>query len=96
MTHRRIALVNLMPVKPDTELDFLRLIAPCHGNTAVTFVNMRSHQCRHTSPEHIQQFYICADQLDFTAIDGAIINGAPLEPSLILLFRLRRNERGEL
>ena len=79
MTHRRIALVNLMPVKPDTELDFLRLIAPCHGNTAVTFVNMRSHQCRHTSPEHIQQFYICADQLDLTDIDGAIITGAPLE-----------------
>lgn len=73
-----IALVNLMPVKPDTELDFLRLIAPAEANIEVRLIDMSTHRSRHTSAEHLQRFYRpFSDQPSMP--DGVIITGAPLE-----------------
>lgn len=75
----RVALVNLMPVKTDTELDFLRLIAPWTHNAEITLITMASHTSRHTPAEHIEKHYLTPAQTDICAFDGVIITGAPLE-----------------
>lgn len=75
----RIALVNLMPNKPDTELDFFRLLAPQDTVIEPVLVNMASHRSSHTPQEHIDRFYTPSPQLDLDSIDGVIITGAPLE-----------------
>jgi len=78
-SHIRVALVNLMPIKEDTELDFMRLMAPSPLSVEVVPVNMASHHSRHTSQEHISSFYTPSAEIDIDSIDGAIITGAPLE-----------------
>lgn len=73
-----MAFINLMPVKPDTERDFLRIIAPSRHIVDVKLVNMASHKCRNTTAEHLQRFYTTFDRLQ-SHPDCAIITGAPLE-----------------
>ena len=75
----RIAIVNLMPTKIDTETQLLRLI----GNTALQveteLVKMRSHVSRNTSAEHLTAFYKEFPEIRDQNFDGMIITGAPVE-----------------
>lgn len=73
-----IALINLMPNKPDTEYDFLQLIAPCQANIAILLIDMASHQSRHTDPSHLKTYYNTFQEVA-NQIDGLIITGAPLD-----------------
>lgn len=73
-----MAFINLMPVKTDTERDFLRIIAPDRHTVDVKLVSMASHKSRNTSAEHIGRFYTPFDRLP-TLPDCVIITGAPLE-----------------
>lgn len=75
----RVALVNLMPVKPDTELDFMRLIGRSSKRVEVTLVDTASHKSTHTPAEHLARFYTTFDRLDPARLSGIIITGAPLE-----------------
>lgn len=76
----RIALVNLMPVKTDTELDFMRLIAASPCNVEIALVHTATHTSRHTPAHHIARFYrTFPDTVAAGNIHGAIITGAPLE-----------------
>ena len=75
----RLALVNLMPVKPDTELDFMRLIGRSTKRVEVTLVDTASHKSTHTPAEHLARFYTTFDRLDPARLSGIIITGAPLE-----------------
>ena len=74
-----IALINLMPVKPDTELDILSLIAPLQINIAVDLLTPLSHSSRNTSAEHIRSFYKDLSAVADTRYDGIILTGAPVE-----------------
>ena len=74
-----IGLINLMPLKDETEKDFMRIIAPACGNIGIELINMTTHRrSRNTPQEHIDRFYT-----DFSSvadrIDGVIVTGAPLE-----------------
>ena len=75
----RIAIVNLMPTKIDTETQLLRLL----GNTALQveteLVTMESHQPRNTSREHLTSFYKTFPEIRDQKFDGMIITGAPVE-----------------
>ncbi len=75
----RIAIVNLMPTKVDTETQLLRLL----GNTALQveteLVTMRSHESRNTPREHLTAFYKTFDAIRGQNFDGMIITGAPVE-----------------
>lgn len=76
----RIALVNLMPVKPDTELDFMRLMAQSAYPIELLLVNTASHTSRHTPAEHMARFYrTFHETIQSGPIHGVIITGAPLE-----------------
>ena len=75
----RILLVNLMPKKIQTEVQFSRLL----GNTALQIelelAAPASHTSANTPPEHLQAFYKSFDEVMDRNYDGCIITGAPVE-----------------
>lgn len=75
----RIALLNLMPIKESTELDFVRVLAPTPLNVELDFMKLRSHVSKHTSAEHMERFYCFSDEMMLEHYDGLIITGAPLD-----------------
>ena len=74
-----IGLLNLMPLKEDTELQILR--SPCHALILgdVTCVRMTSHVCKNHSTSHIYKFYEPFESIRDKRFDGFIITGAPVE-----------------
>ena len=75
----QIAILNLMPLKEDTELQLLRKLWTSGKNIKVTFVNVTSYKCKNTAPEHLQKFYSTFEQIKDKKFDGLIITGAPVE-----------------
>ncbi len=75
----RVALVNLMPNKPATELQFARLLAHAPFPVQITFVHPAGHASRSTSAVHLERYYrTIPDILDDT-FDGLVVTGAPVE-----------------
>ncbi len=52
-----IGLLNLMPLKEDTELQILRALSNSPLQVDVTFVRVTSHVSKNTSTSHIYKFY---------------------------------------
>ena len=75
----RIALVNLMPTKIDTETQLLRLLGNTSLQVDIELIKMKSHESRHTSKEHLLAFYKEFDDIRHENFDGMIITGAPVE-----------------
>ena len=75
----QIAILNLMPLKEDTELQLLRKLATSGKNIKITFVNVTSYICKTTAPEHMQRFYSSFEEIKNKYFDGLIITGAPVE-----------------
>ena len=75
----QIAILNLMPLKEDTEVQLLRKLSTSGKDLAITFVNVSSHVSKNTNPEHVQKFYYTFDEVKDKKFDGLIITGAPVE-----------------
>jgi homoserine O-succinyltransferase len=75
----RIAIVNLMPTKIDTETQLLRLLGNTPLQVQITFLRMGSHESRNTTSEHLEAFYATFDQVRERKFDGLVITGAPVE-----------------
>ncbi len=75
----QIGLLNLMPLKEDTELQILRSLSNTPLQIDVTFVNVSSHVAKNTSTSHINQFYQPFSEIQERKFDGFIITGAPVE-----------------
>lgn len=75
----RIAIVNLMPLKEETELQILRSMSNTPLQVEVSFVALRSHESTHTSLSHLNQFYQTFEEIENENFDGVIITGAPVE-----------------
>ena len=75
----RIAIVNLMPTKIDTETQLMRLL----GNTAlqveVELLHTKTYESKHISKEHLRTFYKTFDDVKDQSFDGMIVTGAPVE-----------------
>lgn len=74
-----IAIINLMPLKEDTELQILRSLSNTPIQVNVTFVATSTHEATHTSLSHLNQFYQTFDDIKNRNFDGLIITGAPVE-----------------
>ncbi len=74
-----IAILNLMPLKEETELQLLRSLSNTPLQVEVTFVKVRSHESRNTSTSHLNKFYVGFDEICMHRFDGMIITGAPVE-----------------
>ena len=74
-----ILIVNLMPLKEDTELALLRSLANTPLQVNVSFLRMDSHESKNTSEAHLTRFYVSFDEVKAHRYDGMIITGAPVE-----------------
>ena len=75
----QIAILNLMPVKQDTEIQLLRALSNTPLQVDLTFLNMETHISKNTSASHLNQFYTTFSEIKHHKYDGLIITGAPVE-----------------
>ncbi len=74
-----IALVNLMPTKIATETQLSRMLGNTPLQVNLTLVQMKSHESKNTSQDHILSFYKTFDEIRHRKFDGLVITGAPVE-----------------
>ncbi|WP_353474952.1 homoserine O-succinyltransferase [Salipiger sp. H15] len=77
----RIALLNLMPKKIQTENQFARLIGATPLQIEFSLIRMTEHQTKNTAAEHMEAFYRPFAEVEASGekFDGLIITGAPIE-----------------
>lgn len=77
----RIALLNLMPKKIQTENQFARLIGATPLQIDLSLIRMSDHQSRNTAADHMKSFYrpFSAVEASGDKFDGLIVTGAPVE-----------------
>lgn len=75
----QIAILNLMPLKEDTELQLLRKLSASNKSIKITFFNVISYIGKNTNPEHMKKFYSTFEEIKDKKFDGLIITGAPVE-----------------
>lgn len=76
-----VGLLNLMPTKVATEIQFARLIGAGPLQIELTLIRMTEHQSRNTSAEHLEAFYATFADIEASGrkFDGLIVTGAPVE-----------------
>ncbi len=74
-----IGILNLMPLKEDTELQLLRSLSNTPLQLDITFITVSSHESRNTAQSHINKFYEPFSAVKGRRFDGLIITGAPVE-----------------
>ncbi|QUW26549.1 homoserine O-succinyltransferase [Bacillus cereus] len=75
----KIAILNLMPTKQETEAQLLRLIGNTPLQLDVHLLHMESHLSRNVAQEHLTSFYKTFRDIENEKFDGLIITGAPVE-----------------
>ena len=75
----RIALLNLMPTKIETETQLARLLGNTPLQVELELIQTASHKAKNTSPEHMLTFYKTFDDIRDEKYDGMVITGAPVE-----------------
>lgn len=75
----RIGVLNLMPLKEDTELQLLRSLSNTPLQVDVVFVHVVSHKSKNTKTSHLNKFYVTFEEIQKQKFDGFIITGAPVE-----------------
>ncbi|MBR6695462.1 MAG: homoserine O-succinyltransferase [Oscillospiraceae bacterium] len=75
----KIAILNLMPKKIETETQILRLLSNTPIQVDIDFVQTKSHVSKNTSQDHLVKFYTTFDEIRNNRYDGMIITGAPVE-----------------
>jgi homoserine O-succinyltransferase len=75
----RIAILNLMPLKEDTELQLLRALSNTPIQVDITFMTLSTHESKNTSKNHLNKFYNTFSEVREDKFDGLMITGAPLE-----------------
>ena len=74
-----ICILNLMPIKQETELHLLRELSNTPLQIDVTFMKVDSHVSMNTPASHLNKFYDSFEDLRGRKFDGLIITGAPVE-----------------
>lgn len=75
----KIAILNLMPKKIETETQILRLLSNTPIQVDIDFIQTKSHVSKNTSQDHLVKFYTTFDEIRNNRYDGMIITGAPVE-----------------
>ncbi len=75
----RIALLNLMPTKIQTETQLARLLGNTPLQVELTLVQVESHVSRNTPQSHMLSFYKPFSAIADQNFDGMVITGAPVE-----------------
>ncbi|MBQ4152825.1 MAG: homoserine O-succinyltransferase [Oscillospiraceae bacterium] len=75
----KIALLNLMPKKIETETQLLRLLSNTPLQVDIELIQTATHVSKNTPEEHLLTFYKTFDEIKHQKFDGMIITGAPIE-----------------
>ncbi|MBS4007378.1 MAG: homoserine O-succinyltransferase [Clostridium sp.] len=75
----KIAILNLMPTKIQTETQLLRLLGNTPIQVEAIFLHPKTHNVKNTPEEHLVNFYQTFDEVKSQKFDGLIITGAPVE-----------------
>nr|WP_307989395.1 homoserine O-succinyltransferase [uncultured Niameybacter sp.] len=75
----KIVIMNLMPIKQETEVQLLRLLGNTPLQIDITLLRPASHESKNTSSEYLNTFYKTFDEVNHEKFDGMIITGAPVE-----------------
>ncbi|MBQ1535567.1 MAG: homoserine O-succinyltransferase [Ruminococcus sp.] len=75
----KIAVLNLMPDKQNTELQLLRLLSNSPLQIEVTFIRLVTHQYKNTPASYLLNNYQPFYQIENKYFDGLIVTGAPVE-----------------
>lgn len=75
----QILILNLMPIKEDTETQLLRALSNTPLQVDCTFLMLSTHTSKNTSASHLNKFYVYFDEIKRKKFDGMIITGAPVE-----------------
>ncbi len=75
----KIAILNLMPKKIETETQLLRVLSNSPLQVDIELIQTESHRSRNTSEEHLFKFYKTIYDIENEYFDGMIITGAPVE-----------------
>lgn len=75
----RIAILNLMPLKEDTEVQLLRSLSNTPLQVDITLLSTASYIGKNTASNHLDQFYLTFEDVKHLKFDGLIITGAPVE-----------------
>lgn len=75
----QIGLLNLMPKKIQTEIQFARMIGATPLQIELTLIRMTEHQSKTTARDHMEAFYKSFQEVKSKKFDGLIITGAPIE-----------------
>lgn len=74
-----ILILNLMPIKEETETQLLRALSNTPLQVDCTFLMLSSHISKNTSASHLNKFYVAFADIKKRKFDGMIITGAPVE-----------------
>jgi len=75
----RVAILNLMPTKIETETQLLRLLGNSALQVEITLVQTATYQPKNTASDHLLTHYRIWEQIRKEKFDGLIITGAPIE-----------------
>ena len=75
----KIAILNLMPLKEDTEVQILRQLSNTPLQLDLTFLTTASYTGHNTALSHLEKFYMTYEDVKDQRFDGLIITGAPVE-----------------
>lgn len=75
----KIIILNLMPIKSETETHLLRLLSNSPIQVDIELLQMVSHKSINTSSEYLNKFYKTFNNIKALKYDGMIITGAPVE-----------------
>lgn len=75
----RVAILNLMPTKVQTETQLLRLLGNSSLQVEVTLLHTATHEAKNTDAEHLLNHYDTFDEVRDQKFDGLVITGAPVE-----------------
>ncbi len=75
----QIAVLNLMPLKEDTEIQLMRSMSNTPLQIELTFVTTATYTGTNTTRSHLRDFYKVFPEIKKYRYDGLIITGAPVE-----------------
>lgn len=75
----QILILNLMPLKEETELQLLRSLSNTPLQVDVSFMMVSTHVSKNTATSHLNKFYQTFEEVKTHKFDGMIITGAPVE-----------------
>ena len=75
----KIAILNLMPTKIETETQLARLLGNSPLQVELTLLHTGSYKSKNINEEHMLAFYKTFAEVEHETFDGMVITGAPVE-----------------